>query len=189
MRGSAGRPPQSARSYQPRSYPAEVLRERLVLQFARPEVLLLLLLLPAWGLFAWPRAGRGVLFSHAGSVSRPPRSRNARGMLLLAGPATLRSVTHCDALLLMCAIAWHDAPMADAPDTAPESPRNLRLRSRSSEIPRRLATATGPAVVVSEGRSTIKVPGHSGRREFSTRTGIRFLTAGAIESACRTCAP
>ena len=34
------------------------------IEFARPELLYLLWLLPLWGLFVWPRAGRGVLYTH-----------------------------------------------------------------------------------------------------------------------------
>ena len=41
------------------------------IEFARPELLYLLLLLPLWGLLAWPRAGRGVLYTH-GNPGRGP---------------------------------------------------------------------------------------------------------------------
>ncbi|HSH74470.1 MAG TPA: VWA domain-containing protein [Longimicrobiales bacterium] len=73
----------------------------MVLEFARPEVLLLLLLLPAWGLLVWPRAGRGVLFSHAGTVTRSARSTRLRALVLLGGPVTLRSATAASLILAL----------------------------------------------------------------------------------------
>lgn len=62
-------------------------------EFVQAEFLLLLLLVPVWGLLVWPREGRGVLFSRAGFAAHPTRSKRARHILLAGAPIVLRGLT------------------------------------------------------------------------------------------------
>ena len=71
------------------------------IEFARPEFLLLLLLLAGWGFFVWPRAGRGVVFSHAGFLARSTGPRRARGVLLASAPTVLRGLTITSLILAL----------------------------------------------------------------------------------------
>jgi Ca-activated chloride channel family protein len=60
---------------------------------ARPEILFLGLLIPAWCLYVWRRQGGGVLFSLAGFMKPSGRSRAAGPTFLAAAPIALRAVT------------------------------------------------------------------------------------------------
>jgi len=62
------------------------------MQFARPELLLLLLLLPLWAIAVWPRLGRGVLYSGGDSSWLHPYATR-RSMIFLVLPTVLGAVT------------------------------------------------------------------------------------------------
>jgi Ca-activated chloride channel family protein len=63
----------------------------MAIEFARPELLSLLLILPVWWLLVWPWPGRGVLFAR-GESARPHAGRwGARGTIVLLAPRLLRA--------------------------------------------------------------------------------------------------
>jgi Ca-activated chloride channel homolog len=59
-------------------------------EFARPEVLSLLALLPFWGLLVWPWAGRGVIFVRGDVARRASGWRALQSLLVIALPLLLR---------------------------------------------------------------------------------------------------
>lgn len=61
------------------------------MEFARPDLLYLLLLLPVWWLLVWPRAGRGVVFARGDAARRLSRWWGAPSALVLALPRLLRA--------------------------------------------------------------------------------------------------
>ena len=61
------------------------------IEFTRPDLLLLLLLLPAWAFLAWPRADRGVLYTRGDPSSRRAHRMNLRGGLALSVPRFFRA--------------------------------------------------------------------------------------------------
>jgi Ca-activated chloride channel family protein len=63
------------------------------IEFARPELLYLLLLLPLWGLLVWPRAGRGVLYTHGDPGRGPERWPSPRSIVIRIAPPTLRAAS------------------------------------------------------------------------------------------------
>lgn len=65
----------------------------MFIDFARPELLFLALLLLGWGFFVRPREGRGVLFSPVGAFPRSTGSKRVRQALLLSAPTVLRGLT------------------------------------------------------------------------------------------------
>ena len=60
-------------------------------EFARPELLYLLWLLPLWGLLVWPRAGRGVLFTHWDPGRGSARWPSLRSLVIRIVPQILRA--------------------------------------------------------------------------------------------------
>src|SRR5688572_21255085 len=62
------------------------------LEFARPALLYLLLLLPLWYLLVWPWAGRGVLLSRGDSTRALAGRWGARSAAVLLFPRILRSL-------------------------------------------------------------------------------------------------
>ena len=63
------------------------------IEFARPEFLYLLLLLPLWGLLVWPRTGRGLLYTHGDPGQGPTRWPGLRSVLIRIVPPTLRAAS------------------------------------------------------------------------------------------------
>lgn len=71
------------------------------LEFARPEALYLLLLLPAWWLLVWPRAGSGVLFTR-GEAARGLRGLGGAGAaLVLMLPRALRAAAMAAVIVVL----------------------------------------------------------------------------------------
>jgi Ca-activated chloride channel family protein len=63
----------------------------MAIEFARPDILSLLLILPVWWLLIWPWPGSGVLFAR-GESTRPHAGRwGARGAMVLLAPRLLRT--------------------------------------------------------------------------------------------------
>ncbi|MEX2581740.1 MAG: VWA domain-containing protein [Gemmatimonadota bacterium] len=62
------------------------------LEFARPEFLYLLLILPVWWMLVWPRAGAGVLHARGDSAHRLRRLWGAPSALVLLLPRLMRTV-------------------------------------------------------------------------------------------------
>ena len=65
----------------------------MLVEFERPDLLYLLLLLPLWGLLVWPRVGRGVLFARGESARLLQGRWAARSGILLVLPRLLMAVT------------------------------------------------------------------------------------------------
>lgn len=63
------------------------------IEFARPELLYLLLLIPLWALLVWPWARRGVLFARAESVHLSSGRWRGFPLFVLALPRVLRALT------------------------------------------------------------------------------------------------
>ncbi len=63
------------------------------IEFARPDLLYLLLLLPLWSLVVWPRAGRGVLFARGESARLLQGRWAARSGFLVVLPILLQAAT------------------------------------------------------------------------------------------------
>ncbi len=63
------------------------------IEFARPELLYLLWLLPLWGLLVWPRAGRGVLYTHGDPVRGPTRWPSLRAVVIRIAQPILRAAS------------------------------------------------------------------------------------------------
>ena len=63
------------------------------IEFARPELLYLLWLLPLWGLLVWPRAGRGVLYTHGGAGRGMGRWPGLRSVVVRIASPTLRAAS------------------------------------------------------------------------------------------------
>ncbi len=61
------------------------------IEFARPELLYLLWLLPLWGLLVWPRAGRGVLYTHGDPGRRSARWPGLRSVVIRIVQPILRA--------------------------------------------------------------------------------------------------
>lgn len=61
-------------------------------EFTRPDFLYLLILIPLWGLVAWPRAGRGVLYTRGDPAARRSRLASLRSGLILLTPRVLRAL-------------------------------------------------------------------------------------------------
>ena len=61
------------------------------IEFARPDLLYLLWLLPLWGLLVWPRAGRGVLYTHGDLGRGPARWPSLRSVVIRIAPQILRA--------------------------------------------------------------------------------------------------
>src|SRR5690606_41477019 len=66
-------------------------RPLMDLEFAHPEFLYLVLLLPVWWLAVWPRAGGGVLFARGDSARRRARRTGASAGFVLTLPRLLRA--------------------------------------------------------------------------------------------------
>ena len=60
------------------------------IEFTRPDLFYLLLLLPAWALLVWPRAGRNVMYTRGSGEARRSRRSNASAGSLLFAPRILR---------------------------------------------------------------------------------------------------
>ncbi len=60
-------------------------------EFAQPQFLYLLLILPLWLLLMWPRAGGGVLFARGETARALGGGRGARLAIVLGSPRLLRS--------------------------------------------------------------------------------------------------
>ena len=65
----------------------------MLVEFERPDLLYLVLLLPLWGLLVWPPAGRGVLFARGESARLLQGRWVAPSGILLGLPRLLRAVT------------------------------------------------------------------------------------------------
>ena len=63
------------------------------IEFARPDLLYLLALLPVWALIVWPRSGRGAPYTRGASPDRPRFVRSVRAALLLLAPRALTATT------------------------------------------------------------------------------------------------
>lgn len=61
------------------------------IEFTRPDLLLLLFLLPVWALLSWPRADRGVMYTRGDATGRRPRREDPRGTIALLAPRLLRA--------------------------------------------------------------------------------------------------
>lgn len=59
------------------------------IEFARPDYLYLLALLPLWALLVWPRVGRGVLYTRGAPPGRRAPVAGARAALVLLAPRFL----------------------------------------------------------------------------------------------------
>ena len=59
------------------------------IEFARPDYLYLLALLPLWALLVWPRVGRGVLYTRGGAPGRRALGADARAAVVLLAPRLL----------------------------------------------------------------------------------------------------
>ena len=62
------------------------------IEFARPDYLYLLALLPLWALLVWPRVGRGVLYTRGAPPVRRALAADARAALVLLTPRFLTGV-------------------------------------------------------------------------------------------------
>jgi Ca-activated chloride channel family protein len=62
----------------------------IAIEFARPELLSVLLLLPVWWILVWPWAAGGVLFTRGANVASGPATTAGRAALLLGLPRVLR---------------------------------------------------------------------------------------------------
>ncbi len=65
----------------------------MYIEFARPDLLYLLALLPFWGLLVWPRVGRGVLYARGDSREKRLRWSSVRSALILTAPRLLRAAS------------------------------------------------------------------------------------------------
>lgn len=63
------------------------------IEFARPELLYFLALLPLWGVLVWPKAGRGVLYTSGAPGLPPPRWSKLRSAVILITPPILRAAS------------------------------------------------------------------------------------------------
>jgi len=63
------------------------------IEFARPELLYLLWMLPLWGLLVWPRAGRGVLYTHGDPGRGSARWPGLRSLVIRIAQPVLRAAS------------------------------------------------------------------------------------------------
>lgn len=63
------------------------------IEFARPELLYFLWLLPLWGLLVWPRAGRGVLYTHGDPGRRSAWWPSPQSLVIRIAPPILRAAS------------------------------------------------------------------------------------------------
>jgi Ca-activated chloride channel family protein len=61
------------------------------IEFVRPELLLLLAILPVWIVAVWPRAARGVLYTRGDAGTSRSRAAGIRAALIQAAPRVLRA--------------------------------------------------------------------------------------------------
>jgi Ca-activated chloride channel homolog len=113
-------------------------------QFARPEFLYLLLLLPVWWLLVWPHGGQGVLFTRSDSARASGSRWGVRATFLLFLPRMLRA-------LAMVAIV---VALADPQRT--ETTQEMGLRGKGMSIVLDLSSSM-LAVDMDERRSRISV--------------------------------
>ena len=62
----------------------------MYVEFTRPDLLYLLVLVPVWVLLVWPRAGRRVLYTRGDAVAGHTRLASVRRGLILLAPRLLR---------------------------------------------------------------------------------------------------
>ncbi len=128
-------------------------------EFARPEFLYLLLLLPLWWLLVWPWAGGGVLFARVESSSRLPGWHGARFATVLGPPRLLRS----GAMACLVVALAHPQGVETVQETA--------LRGKGIAL----------AVDISSSMLTIDMEDESSRLMVAREAAVRFTEGRPLD--------